>query len=126
MHDPSANFANKVIGSVNTMLALIYGDIYTKSSAQKNVSSIVFAGTVVGQLFFGYLSDTWSGTDSLPVPPWYWDWRRVPGWQCGLCREYGRTQVWPSEQVVHLLYRFQYALFRQPQLVTFADSRRSH
>ena len=49
------------------MLSIIYADAYTKSSARNNVSSIAFAGTVVGQLVFGYLSDTWSRKNSLLV-----------------------------------------------------------
>jgi MFS family permease len=56
-----------VIGSVNTMLKTIYKKQYTSSHAQSNVSSIAFAGTVVGQLFFGYLSDHWSRKNSLLV-----------------------------------------------------------
>lgn len=61
----SDGYLNGVIGSVNTMLGLIYKDQYTKSSAQGNVASIAFAGTVVGQLGFGYLSDHWSRKNSL-------------------------------------------------------------
>ncbi|KAK5457265.1 glycerophosphoinositol permease [Exophiala xenobiotica] len=41
------------------------GDEYSNSSAQSNVTSIAFAGTVVGQLAFGYLSDHWSRRHSL-------------------------------------------------------------
>jgi MFS family permease len=47
------------------MLTQIYGDTYSGSSAKKNVSAITFAGTVVGQLVFGYLSDKWSRKNSL-------------------------------------------------------------
>jgi MFS family permease len=47
------------------MLKRIYKEQYTSSSAQSNVSSIAFAGTVVGQLAFGYLSDHWSRRNSL-------------------------------------------------------------
>ncbi len=47
------------------MLGKIYGDRYTGSSAQKNISAITFAGTVVGQLVFGYTSDKWSRKNSL-------------------------------------------------------------
>ncbi|OJJ02706.1 hypothetical protein ASPVEDRAFT_131818 [Aspergillus versicolor CBS 583.65] len=61
----SDGYLNGVIGSVNTMLSMIYADAYTKSSASKNVSSIAFAGTVVGMLFFGVLSDHWSRKGSL-------------------------------------------------------------
>lgn len=49
-----------VIGQVNTILSKIYGDSYDSSPAQSNVASIAFAGTVVGQLFFGYVSDHYS------------------------------------------------------------------
>src|ERR1035437_10215931 len=49
------------------MLKAIYKDEYTKSSAQKNISAITFAGTVVGQLIFGYTSDKWSRRNSLLV-----------------------------------------------------------
>ncbi len=41
-----------VIGSVNTMLKILYKDEYSNSSAQSNVTSIAFAGTVVGQLAY--------------------------------------------------------------------------
>ncbi|KAL4913658.1 major facilitator superfamily domain-containing protein [Aspergillus aurantiobrunneus] len=61
----SDGYLNGVIGSVNTMLSMIYADAYTKSSASKNVSSIAFAGTVVGMLFFGILSDHWSRKGAL-------------------------------------------------------------
>ncbi len=49
-----------VIGQVNTILKTLYKKDYTGSSAQKNVASIAFAGTVVGQLFFGWMSDHYS------------------------------------------------------------------
>ncbi|KXJ85293.1 MFS phospholipid transporter Git1 [Microdochium bolleyi] len=61
----SDGYINNVIGSVNTTLGRQYGAIYTGSTAAKNVSSIAFAGTVVGQLFFGYLSDRWSRGNAL-------------------------------------------------------------
>lgn len=47
----------RVIGQVNTILKALYGKEYTNSSAQSNVNSIAFAGTVVGQIFFGWMSD---------------------------------------------------------------------
>ena len=49
------------------MLGIIYKDAYTNSPAQQNVSSIAFAGTVVGQLVFGALSDYWSRKNSLLI-----------------------------------------------------------
>lgn len=61
----SDGYLNGVIGSVNTMLSTIYGKAYTSSAAQKNVSSITFAGTVVGMLIFGWTSDHWSRKWSL-------------------------------------------------------------
>lgn len=47
------------------MLKTIYPKEYASSSAQANVSSITFAGTVVGMLFFGYTSDHFSRKWSL-------------------------------------------------------------
>lgn len=49
------------------MLGLQYGDLYKNSNAKKYVSDIAFAGTVVGQLAFGWLADHWSRTNSLLV-----------------------------------------------------------
>lgn len=57
----------QVIGSVTTILALKYGTTWTGSHAKSVVSAIVFAGTVVGQLVFGFLADRWSRTNSLLV-----------------------------------------------------------
>lgn len=51
---------SRVIGQVNTMLGQIYGSRYKSSPAQSNVASLAFAGTVVGQLFFGWVSDHYS------------------------------------------------------------------
>lgn len=56
-----------MIGSVNTMLDTLYPIEYAASSASQNVASIAFAGTVVGQLFFGWTSDHWSRKGSLLV-----------------------------------------------------------
>jgi len=63
----SDGYINNVIGSVSTLLGVIYGDAYTKSSAVSNISAITFAGTVFGQLIFGYTSDKWSRKNSLLV-----------------------------------------------------------
>jgi MFS family permease len=63
----SDGYLNGVIGSVSTMLRIIYGDTYWKSSARSAVPSIAFAGTVVGHLFFGVLSDHWSRRNSLLI-----------------------------------------------------------
>lgn len=52
---------------MSTILKQLYGTEYTGSSAQKNISAITFAGTVFGQLLFGYTSDKWSRTNSLLV-----------------------------------------------------------
>lgn len=56
-----------MIGQVNTILGKIYPDTYTKSSASQNVSSIAFAGTVLGQLAFGYMADHWSRKWALMI-----------------------------------------------------------
>src|SRR5277367_2218967 len=50
-------YLNSVMGTVNTILGLVYPDIYPNSTYSQNISSIVFAGTVLGQLSFGYMSD---------------------------------------------------------------------
>ncbi|KAI0386541.1 MFS general substrate transporter [Hypomontagnella monticulosa] len=63
----SDGYINNVIGSVSTTLGKEYGDVYNKSNAASVVPAIAFAGTVVGQLFFGYLSDKWSRTNSLLI-----------------------------------------------------------
>lgn len=59
------NSIQQVIGSVITILAIQYGDVWKNSNAKSVVGAIAFAGTVVGQLTFGYLSDKWSRTNSL-------------------------------------------------------------
>ncbi|KAI9736503.1 MAG: hypothetical protein M1818_006013 [Claussenomyces sp. TS43310] len=61
----SDGYLNNVISSVSQMLGNIYHGAYTNSSAKKNISSLVFAGTVVGMLFFGYTSDKWGRKNSL-------------------------------------------------------------
>ncbi|KAI9807559.1 MAG: hypothetical protein M1825_005499 [Sarcosagium campestre] len=61
----SDGYCNQVIGSVNTILGILYPTEYKNSSASANVSSIAFAGTVVGMLFFGYTSDHYSRKWSL-------------------------------------------------------------
>ncbi|KAH8722776.1 major facilitator superfamily domain-containing protein [Phaeosphaeriaceae sp. PMI808] len=61
----SDGYLNNIIGPVNTMLKRIYPEAYAKSSAQANVASITFAGTVLGMLFFGYTSDHYSRKWSL-------------------------------------------------------------
>ncbi|ATY60386.1 MFS phospholipid transporter Git1 [Cordyceps militaris] len=63
----SDGYINNVIGSVNTILTRQYGAIYTESSAHQSVASIAFAGIVVGQLAFGFLSDHWSRANSLTL-----------------------------------------------------------
>lgn len=50
-------YVNNSISTVTTCLSLIYGDRYTDSNAISNIASIAFAGTVIGQLTFGYISD---------------------------------------------------------------------
>lgn len=53
----SDGYVNNSIGSVNTMLQILYPKVYSDSPAQSNVSSIAFAGTVLGQLAFGWWAD---------------------------------------------------------------------
>ena len=49
------------------MLDTIYPTQYANSAASRNVASIAFAGTVIGQLLFGYTSDHYSRKWSLLV-----------------------------------------------------------
>ncbi|MCJ1411383.1 hypothetical protein MMC19_005472 [Ptychographa xylographoides] len=63
----SDGYLNGVIGSVNTMLSELYPVQYKGSAARSNVSSITFAGTVVGQLFFGWYSDHFSRKWALMI-----------------------------------------------------------
>ncbi|KAG6000771.1 hypothetical protein E4U21_005024 [Claviceps maximensis] len=63
----SDGYINNVIGSVNTILKLQYGAVYKSSTAAKYVADIAFAGTVFGQLLFGFACDHWSRTNSLMV-----------------------------------------------------------
>ncbi|MCJ1245391.1 hypothetical protein MMC30_002595 [Trapelia coarctata] len=63
----SDGYLNGVIGSVNTILGIIYPTEYASSPARSNVSSIAFAGTVVGQLFFGWYSDHFSRKWALMI-----------------------------------------------------------
>lgn len=56
----SDGYINASIGTVSLCLNRIYGAAYGESNAIQNVSSIAFAGTVVGQLTFGYLADRYN------------------------------------------------------------------
>lgn len=53
----SDGYVNNSIGTVSSALKTLYPVEYGQSHAISNVSSIVFVGTVVGQLGFGYISD---------------------------------------------------------------------
>lgn len=63
----SDGYLQSVIGAVNYCLNALYGKEYSASSAQQNVTSIAFAGTVLGQLVFGYTADHYSRKWSLFV-----------------------------------------------------------
>ena len=63
----SDGYLQAVIGPVNTILQTLYPVTYGESSAVSNVTSIAFAGTVLGQLIFGYTSDAWSRKWTLMV-----------------------------------------------------------
>jgi len=54
----SDGYGNSVIGNVNTLLTRIYGhDALANNNYSKKLTSLAFAGTVVGMLTFGYISD---------------------------------------------------------------------
>ncbi|KAA1478521.1 MFS Git1p-related glycerophosphoinositol and glycerophosphocholine permease [Dentipellis sp. KUC8613] len=52
----SDGYANGVIGQVNPLLKRVYGSEIS-ANYTKTLSSTLFAGTIVGMLVFGYLSD---------------------------------------------------------------------
>jgi len=54
----SDGYANNIIGSVNTLLKRIYGtEVIEAHNYATTLSSVAFAGTIVGMLVFGVLSD---------------------------------------------------------------------
>ncbi|KAI0370362.1 metabolite transporter [Pilatotrama ljubarskyi] len=53
----SDGYANGVIGAVNTLLKRIYGTDIIDKNYSDTITSLAFAGTVLGMLVFGYLSD---------------------------------------------------------------------
>ncbi|KAF5359638.1 hypothetical protein D9756_003128 [Leucocoprinus leucothites] len=53
----SKGYANGVISSVNTLLTRIYGDRLEDHNYGTIIRSVTFAGTVVGMVIFGWLSD---------------------------------------------------------------------
>ncbi|CDR46456.1 CYFA0S23e01156g1_1 [Cyberlindnera fabianii] len=53
----SDGYVNNSIGTVSTCLSILYPEDYLHSHAIRNVTSIAFAGTVVGMLVFGYIAD---------------------------------------------------------------------
>ncbi|KAF8199592.1 putative metabolite transporter [Pholiota molesta] len=54
----SDGYANGVIGNVNTLLTRVYGaDKLSQHNYSRTLSSVGFAGTFVGMLVFGYMSD---------------------------------------------------------------------
>jgi MFS family permease len=63
----SDGYLQSVIGPVNTCFKKLYGKRYTSTDAASNVTSIAFAGTVLGQLMFGYTSDHFSRKWSLLI-----------------------------------------------------------
>ena len=63
----SDGYINNSISSVSSCLKSIYGKKYTDSLAIQHISSIVFVGTVVGQLVFGFLSDHYSRKKSMLI-----------------------------------------------------------
>ncbi|AET39142.1 uncharacterized protein Ecym_4062 [Eremothecium cymbalariae DBVPG len=63
----SDGYVNNSIGVASSCLKEIYGKQYTDSRAISNVSSIAFAGTVFGQLSFGYFADRFGRKISMLV-----------------------------------------------------------
>ncbi|RDW67078.1 hypothetical protein BP5796_09827 [Coleophoma crateriformis] len=63
----SDGYLQSVIGSVTTILSSIYGTAFSASPARTNITALTFVGTIVGMIFFGFLSDYWSRKKSLLV-----------------------------------------------------------
>ncbi len=63
----SDGYLQSVIGPVNTCLSKTYPIIYGSSNYSQNITSIAFAGTVLGQLVFGYTADAYSRKWSLVI-----------------------------------------------------------
>lgn len=61
----SDGYVNNSIGIVSTCLSILYPTEYKNSNAIRNVTSIAFVGTVVGQLTFGYLADNYSRRQAM-------------------------------------------------------------
>jgi MFS family permease len=61
----SDGYVNNSIGVVSTCLTILYPEEYANSNAIRNVTSIAFAGTVLGQLAFGYISDYYSRRQAM-------------------------------------------------------------
>ncbi|KAJ7465465.1 MFS Git1p-related glycerophosphoinositol and glycerophosphocholine permease [Mycena galericulata] len=53
----SDGYGNGIIGNVNTLLKRIYGTDVVTQSYSTTLNSVVFAGTIVGMLTFGWISD---------------------------------------------------------------------
>ncbi|KAJ7123705.1 MFS Git1p-related glycerophosphoinositol and glycerophosphocholine permease [Mycena epipterygia] len=53
----SDGYANGIIGSVNTLLRHIYGTETFPSNYSTTLNSVVFVGTILGMLAFGWISD---------------------------------------------------------------------
>jgi len=53
----SDGYANGVIGNVNTILKRLYPDAVNHNNYSKTLTSVTFAGTFVGMLIFGWISD---------------------------------------------------------------------
>ncbi|KZV92435.1 MFS general substrate transporter [Exidia glandulosa HHB12029] len=53
----SDGYANGIIGSVNTILGRLYPVELAERNYSRTLSSLAFAGTIVGMLTFGFLSD---------------------------------------------------------------------
>ncbi|OEJ80234.1 putative metabolite transport protein [Hanseniaspora osmophila] len=63
----SDGFANSNTSVISLGLSTVYGDEYTNSTAIGNVSSIVFAGTILGMIFGGLWADNWGRKSGLLV-----------------------------------------------------------
>ncbi|KAK4199769.1 putative transporter [Triangularia verruculosa] len=90
----SDGYINNVIGSVVTVLAIQYGDIWANSTAKTCLGAIAFVGTVVGQLLFG--TGTYYKGDAVGMFNVLTVWRFFVG--IGIGGEYPAGSVAAAEQ----------------------------
>lgn len=63
----SDGYANGAISSVNTLLTRVYGPEVNDNNRTTVMNSLIFAGTIVGMVSFGYLSDKFGRKSGMMI-----------------------------------------------------------